>query len=36
LDVLGSVEEGSLPHSVSPWSSDGVSSSNESFGTDLS
>lgn len=36
LDVLGSVVESSLPHSVSPWSGDGVTSSNESSGSDLS
>lgn len=36
LDVLGGVEEGSLVDTVSPWSSDDGSLSNESLGSDLS
>lgn len=36
LDVLASVVEGSLPYGVSPWSSNGISSSDESSGADLS
>jgi len=36
LDVLASVVEGSLPDGVSPWSDNGVSTSDESSGSDLS
>ena len=36
LDVVASVVEGSLPNGVSPWSDNGVSTSNESSGANLS